>query len=113
MKVIVLASAKSAIGWLRPSETLTVLAISNAPTAGTQYLIWSDQQHTAALFPASDFKIVDARLSRRWVASFDASGFVFLAPGEWQSNGFWERFHDGEESAERIFKEEMATILGE
>lgn len=113
MKVVSIPGAKSSVGWLKPEETLTVLAISNVGAEGTKYLIWSDEQDSIALFPASDFKIVDSTLSRRWVAGIDANGFIYLAPSAWQMNGFWESYYDGVPSAERTFKDEMAALVNE
>lgn len=88
VKVIPKRDAKSAAGWLKPEEVLTVLAISNTSTEGAKYLIWSDMQESAALFPASDFEIAESTISRRWVAGIDANGFIYLAPSRWQVDGF-------------------------
>lgn len=113
MKVVAKPGAKSIIGWLDSEKVLTVLAISSNRTEGSEFLIWSEPNDSAALFPASDFMIKDGSLPPIWVATIDANGFVFLAPREWQVDGFWERYHDGEASAESAFMDGMTSILGE
>lgn len=111
MKVVPKPNAKGPGGWLEPNESLTVLAISAVATEGAKYLIWSRKQNSAALFSGFDFEIVDASLSPRWVAGLDANGFIYLAPRDWQTIGFWERYYDGEAGAAQIFEREMKAIL--
>lgn len=111
MKVIPRPDTKSPVGWLEPDKTVPVLAVNITATEGAKYLIWSNAQQSVALFPASEFEIVDDKLSRRWVASLDANGFIYLAPRGWHVHGFWEDYYGGVPSAERVFEDEMRELL--
>ena len=110
MKVTLSPSAKSGYGWFDPSEVLIVLAANSVPSGGSRFLLWSEKQSTAALFPVSDFEIMDNRLPSAWVAKVDLNGYLELAPPEWLSADFWERFHNGDPEAEATFKKEVAAI---
>jgi hypothetical protein len=68
--------------WLDANIAITVLAVRSAPE-GSKLLLWSDAQETAALFPASDFDIVDFTIPSVWVANIDLNGYVELSPHEW------------------------------
>lgn len=113
MKVIARSSSESFVGWFECGETLTVLSVSRAAFEDTKFLIWSSLQEAVALFPGGDFDVVDKRLSRRWMIEVDNNGFLCLAPEAWQVDGFWERYHDGESAAEKVFIREMTLILSE
>lgn len=110
MKVIVKAEARSAIEWLPANQTLTVLAVSSFASVGSKYLIWSEAQQCPALFPASDFEIVDSHLPAVWIASLDLNGYIHLAPPCWHEVGFWERYYEGEHDAELVFKEGTMAV---
>ncbi|WP_411384036.1 hypothetical protein ACK3BK_07615 [Pseudomonas sp. L7] len=110
MKVIVKAFASSATGWLGEGEILTVLAMNVSPLEGVKYLIWSAAQETVALFPGTDFDLVDKHLSPRWVVRLDPTGNFDLGPEAWQVDGFWEKYHDGNSVAEQIFEKEKSLI---
>lgn len=111
MKIILKPDSRVPDGWLPRNEVLTVLAINNDST-GTKFLLWSKQQECAALFPATDFEIVDGGLSRSWIASMDLTGYIFLAPPEWQLD-FWDRYNEGEPTAAEEFYKVMTKIEGE
>lgn len=113
MKVVAKSTATSNVGWLAEGEVSTVLAVSLMPREGAKFLIWSHLQMSAALFSSMDFDVVDNVLSSRWVFSLSSEGLVYLAPAEWHADGFWERFHDGDSAAERIFMKEKDIIFGE
>lgn len=113
MKVMAKPFASSIAGWLDEGECLTVLALSAAPSEGVKFLLWSTKQESVALFPGKDFDVVDGRLSRRWVFNLDARGFVHLAPDVWQVGEFWEKYHDGDSTAEQVFEQEKALIFAE
>lgn len=113
MKVIAKPFAPSIVGWLEKGEWLTVLALSAAPNDGVKFLLWSAKQESVALFPGTDFDVVDGRLSRRWVFNLDSQGFVYLAPNVWQVEEFWSKYHDGDLAAEQVFEQEKALIFTE
>jgi hypothetical protein len=75
--------------WLSGGRAFTVLAVE-----GSELRLWADREHTCALFPISDFRIVDARLSRFWLADSRRADFgeIVLRPIEWQRSGFWEEY---------------------
>ena len=113
MRVIAKVSAPSIVGWLEKGKCLTVLALSVAPHEEVKFLLWSDKQESVALFPGIDFDVVDGRLSQRWVFNLDSQGFVNLAPKLWLLDNFWEKYHDGDLWAERVFEQEKALVWGE
>jgi hypothetical protein len=59
MRVLPKPLSKSAGGWLPLDEPSLVLSVQSAPGVGSQFLIWSNSQDCVALFPASEFEIVD------------------------------------------------------
>ncbi len=99
-------------GWFRPTDILMVLAIRSTPTTGSQYLLWSQQQSTAALFSAAEFDVVDDSVPPQWVVGVDLNGYVELAPRAWLSRGFWERYHDGDANAVLDFEREVGALQG-
>lgn len=113
MKVIAKPSAPSIVGWLEEGECLIVLAVSVVQHEGIKFLLWSDKQHSAALFPGEDFDVVDGCLSRRWIFNFNSQGFLYLAPDLWQAEEFWEKYHDGDLAAEQAFEKEKILIFSE
>jgi hypothetical protein len=102
--VIAKGGVESTERWFRPAEELVVLSIMSSPATGSKLLLWSDSQSAVAFFPASDFVIVDAALSPLWSAKIDLNGYVELSPGEWQYDGFWERYHAEEPGAVSVFE---------
>jgi len=110
VKVLAKRGAKSAIGWLEPDATHLVLAVSSVPSKGSRYLLWSEKQQSVALFPAYDFEIVDPNMSPVWVASVDLNGYLELSPQEWLTDGFWERFHEGDPKAVTILRKGIEAI---
>jgi hypothetical protein len=110
MRVLAKADAKSAEGWLDPGVEYIVLAVRSVPQVGSQYLLWSEKEQTAALFPASHFDIVEPSLSPVWIAKRDLNGYLELAPKEWLGDDFWERFHDGDPAAEAAFRTGVEAI---
>jgi len=113
MKVMPKSDAKCVVhGWFKSGQIVTVLAVCNYKS-GSKYLIWSDLQSGDALFPVSEFEIVDPTLSRRWVAEINLNGFIDLTPSAWMEKGFWDRHNDGESNADRVFMEEMAALMNE
>lgn len=104
MIVIAKPQAESIDRWLKVGGRLTVLSIVSTPNGGSKFLLWSESQLAAALFPASDFNIADTTMPTLWSPKIDLNGYVELSPLEWQSDGFWEQFHDGDPNALRTFE---------
>jgi hypothetical protein len=59
------------------------------------------------LFPAYDFEIIDGSIPQNWIANMKGTAFE-LSPARWCEDWFWESFHNREEKAVRVFKEELA-----
>jgi hypothetical protein len=110
MKVVARDGVKSLEDWLEPGQYLSVLAISSTPSTGSRFLLWSKKQSGPALFPASDFEVLDQSLPPAWVAQVDLNGYVEFAPKEWLCEGFWERYYDDDPEAEQVFKNGVAAI---
>jgi hypothetical protein len=115
MKVILREDVTGYGGWLNPGQVYTVLSVERSG-AHAHLRLWADRQETCALFPAMDFRVVDAHLSRLWLVDADylhEYGGVNLLPIEWQSRGFLERYYDGDPGAVEIFERCMREILAE
>ena len=74
------------------------------------FLIWSDEQSCVALFPVSDFTVTNAKVPPNWVISTDLNGCLVIGPQSWLEGDFWDRYHDGDPSAEEIFKREVKKM---
>lgn len=104
MIVIPRSDAESVPVWFDCEERLPVLAVMLMPTGGPKLLLWSKKQATAALFSATEFVVSDATLPTQWIARIEPNGHVELSPREWQTNGFWERYHNEDPAALKIFE---------
>ncbi|MNV94797.1 hypothetical protein D3C71_1896250 [compost metagenome] len=106
-------ASKSAVGWFSEGEVITVLAFSGARNEEAKILLWSGKQQVSALFPTSEFSIVDNRLPRSWVVKSTSEGFFSLAPESWHREDFWEMFYEDNPEAIKIFEYEKKRLSDE
>ena len=97
-------SAQSAEGWFHFGTAVPVLAISVHPADCMKFLLWSTINESVALFPATDFEVVDGAVPASWHAKSWDNGFIELSPPEWQSPNFWERYNDDDPHAIALFE---------
>ena len=99
--------------WFDAGEKLPVLSIMIMPSGGPKYLLWSTKQSSVGLFPTVEFDVLDPALPQLWIAKTGLSGQVELSPREWQVDGFWERYHDEDPEALRLFRGCYEILVGE
>lgn len=95
-------------------ENYIVLGINFRPNSGMyphSVTIQSDSDGTPGLWELSFFDVIDPRLPNGW-AFFDlGGGYYSLEPEEFFGD-FWDCFHDGDESAERVFTQAVEKVRG-
>lgn len=76
-----------------------------------QLRLISDEREVPALFPLTDFEIVDGSLPANWIiAATTAGGGVALTPERWADVGFWEAFFNREPDALATFEQERRFL---
>ena len=113
MIVVARSDAQNIPVWFNDGERLPVLAIMLMPSGGPKFLLWSKKQLSIGLFPVIEFDVVDPTLPTQWVAKTGLNGQVELSPREWQIDGFWERYHDEDPEALKIFQQCWEALVGE
>jgi len=104
MKVKLKDKTEKHTGWLDYNKVYTVLGITVSPSSGqTQYLLWSDSQHSTALFLSSDFKVVSSKLSQYWEVTLDLNKNCQFYPSAWSTKNFWDDYNEGDEDADKAF----------
>jgi hypothetical protein len=102
-------SQRTASPWLtvgKEYDVLTVLLERN----GLWLVRLVADTGQVALFSLDAFEIVSSALARSWIARWTSDGLFQLAPEAWLEKQFWERFHDGEADAARIFEIELEKV---
>ena len=98
--------------WLDHSVVYTVLCLYSLPNGPAFRLLGAAEPTTPAIHPACYFDVVDPTVSPRWVCEIAADGqSVNLEPAAWTSEGFWERYFEGDPVATRIFRYELRLLL--
>lgn len=89
--------------WLHFGVNYPVQAVYFDRQQGVRYRIISNDAATPALFPASDFTLVDGAIPAAWSAFVHPNGEFELSPAAWVEPGFWSRYFDGDAEAIRVF----------
>jgi len=97
--------------WLTVGSIYQVLSVFISINGTIEYRLISDDNCTPALFNAVQFKIVSENLSPNWVANHELETYFELAPKSWTTDGFWERYFDGEPEAIKCFTAEKNIII--
>lgn len=88
-------------------QVLCVFMEENRPV---KYRLIRDDGHVAALYKASQFKVVSGVLPPNWVAHYQVDAFFELAPKPWVERGYWESYFDGDPTAVEQFIAEKEII---
>jgi hypothetical protein len=99
--------------WFDSGEIIAVLAITVMTSGGPKFLLWSNKQQSTGLFPVGEFEVVDPRIPNQWVCKTTPAAHIELSPEEWQSDGFWERYHDEEPQAVEVFHRWRKILSGD
>ena len=86
-----------------------VISVLYTPSSGTEFTIETDGDNYPALFSSKYFDLIDARLPPNFMYKFYENGITQLRPLAFDGN-FWERFHDGDPEAEKVFEETVRKI---
>ncbi len=97
--------------WYSVGKVYDVLELSVSDKSGVSIRLESDEIGTPALFPLSDFEIVDGTLPRNWII-VARSGFMRLTPAAWAELDFMYRFFNDDPDAMSIFRRERDIIVG-
>ncbi len=98
-------------GWLKGGVEYAVLFIQTFIDGRQQYLLWSDLQSCAALFPVAEFTIIDSKIPPNWVVSIDLNRCLVIGPKSWIEGDFWDRYNDGDPDAEEAFIKELPVMM--
>ena len=90
--------------WFAAGERITVLAMMFTPSGGLKFLAWSKKQTSVGMFPVAEFDIIDRSVPSGWVAKTGPNGQFELSPKDWQTTGFWERYHEDDPAAVQTFE---------
>lgn len=113
MKVVARTSSKDVPMWFDNEKILPVLAFFLMPSSGPKFLLWSKKQLTVALFPIADFEVVDPTLPAQWIAKTAPNGHIEFSPKDWQADGFWGGYHEGDPEAAQIFHRCYEALVSE
>ncbi len=116
MKVILKPKATNAPnvrGWLEQSRPYFVLAVEATSNGASWYRIESEDNETPALFEADLFEIVDPSIPAAWIVVRQGNLPLQLMPTSWSDDGFWERFFDGDTTAQEDYEEAKFAITQE
>jgi hypothetical protein len=102
-KMIVQYTNQDDANWLRCGARYTVQAVYFDRQQGVRYRIMSDDAATPALFPATEFTLIDGTMPDSWIAFVHSNGEFELSPPAWVEPGFWARYFDGDAEAIRVF----------
>jgi hypothetical protein len=107
-------------GYKHPLEVGKVYPIIEVTFAGSEkhrtFCIQADDDGTPCLFPFSLFEVVDEKVPDDWCleplnSSYFGEGSFMLGPKEFADyEGFWDKYHDGEPEAEKIFADVLKKI---
>lgn len=98
--------------WLTIGREYLVLEIEAKPARAVSFLVEGDQPGPT-LWDSTLFELVTSHVPSVWVAGLDDSGVLTLAPEQWQSSDFWERYFDKVPDAVDAFESARAAILAE
>ena len=100
-------------GWLEPDEIYPVLGISISRDK-IYFRVYSSSQNTPALFPATNFNVIDPNVPSGWVASMSADGIALeIEPLAWAEDNFWGAYFDDDQSAVAKFKAGYEVLINE
>ncbi len=84
-------------------EYLVFVIAFSSHRCETVFSIQADSDGTPILRNAKDFDIVDPRLPDGWGCYVFTAEHLAIYPAD-LAGGLWDRYHDGDEEAERIFE---------
>lgn len=76
----------------------------------TELSVLSDKDDYPVIWDAKFFDIVDPRIPDGWGYHLFTEDYYRLCPSEFAGD-FWDRFHDGDEAAEKVFAEVRAKLM--
>ena len=81
-----------ASGSLTEGQEYVVLSIETTAKWGTHYRLLVEDGGDFGLFPSTLFEVSDPRLSSRWRCAAEPDGSLSIAPRDWLTPGFWDRY---------------------
>jgi hypothetical protein len=90
-------------------HTYMVFSIDFSPNGEIKITVRADDDGTPCLKLLQMFNIVDSRIPPDWCFSGRKGSYYYLEPKEF-SGDFWERYHDADPSAEKIFDEVLKKL---
>ncbi|GAB3402845.1 hypothetical protein GCM10027569_09320 [Flindersiella endophytica] len=89
-----------------------VLSIYASP-GRTELRILDDDENVPSIWNSELLETISARIPSNWTAITRPDGGVEVGPESFMAPGFWDRYFDGETSAQATFREELAVLLEE
>ncbi len=86
-----------------------VIGVYYVPNQGSKFIIQCDTDNEVGWFLSKYFDLVDAHVPPDFSYTFYESGRSELEPTVFDGD-FWDRFHEGDPDAEKIFDQEVKRI---
>lgn len=99
--------------WVELDREYVVLGVLAEPGTVTQLHLLVDSDGSLAWFDSDCFMTVDGGIPTSWTARIGEGGAFELAPSTWHVAGFWERYYDGDSTAQEAVRREVAAALEE
>lgn len=106
------ASGKKVLSspWFTLDKVYTVLSLFIDSDHCIKLRLLADQSPAGIISSLDEFELVDKRIPPNWVINYNEK-ILELQPARWAEPKFWANYFDGVPEAERIFEEELKTIL--
>jgi hypothetical protein len=104
---------QSASPWLTVGKEYIVLMIEVYSNKNYFLMIDDSSNEAPHLQDAKQFEVISHHIPSNWQINAGDLEITTLGPSTWQEPSFWERCHDGDESALEIYKFEARIIIDE
>lgn len=99
--------------WLTVDKTYLVLSVYCEHGEKPKFQTVCDDGITPALHLSDQFQIVSDHIPTTWCARYETGSHFELLPRAWAESEFWEKFFDGDDAANKLFKDELEIMLAE
>ena len=90
-----------------------VLSVIAEPGARVLVQLIDDQEKSPSIWDARLFSSASTRIPHIWEIRIDAHGVLTLGPADWQRDGFWEAYFDGDPLAVAQFDSALNALNAE
>lgn len=98
--------------WVTVDREYTVLGVLAEFGGRIQLNLLTDDGQSLGWFGSDCFLTLDPAIPPSWSSRIREGGTLELAPHDWLSEGFWERYYEGNPAAQESVDRELAILLG-